>query len=740
MLDEIRTLPDKLLHNVEIFNTAKKVQIKLNYLAEVTHVTLKKAEYWIEFLEKQGLVEVIYPINVFATPKVRYLNKKKASQNYLALPDAKEKLAEYDIESDKLIANVRIWKVPSEDVSIYELVLPKIGPGTTAFLLGLLDEITKHIPISTDEVNDPKKMKQFMERSFDKLCQEIKQRLPEEKQEIINTLGSILLHKMYGLDEIDVFLADDQLEELAINGADQPISVYHKKYGWLKTLHIVSSENEIFNIASQIGRKSGQQINSLNPIMDARLLTGDRVASTIYPISTNGNTITIRRFSRKPWTVTQFVSKKRNLFSKEIAAFIWMAMQYELNVLIAGGTASGKTSMLNVLCSLIQPTNRVITIEDTREIALPQSLYWNWVPLNSRLPNPEGQGEISMLDLIVASLRMRPDRIIVGEIRRKQQAQALFEAMHTGHSVYATMHADTAHQVKKRLLEPPIEVPKTELGSLHLIVMQFRDRKTGRRRTLEVAEVIDLKDDIELNYLYRWHPRSDTFEKVNESKRIYEDLSLHTGLTPRDIEQDLREKEAVLQWMVDNSLEDVNQVGQVMRIYYKDKDFLIKSIRSKSSLPKILEKFEAKYPGEKLKKRAEEPHTNSNEIRKFMEKSRRVSGKKANQESGNKEGKKKSMTASKKTSTKANKKTTSRKTGKKITSKKPDRKKSTKKVKKAKPTKTKQLANKNRLSKKSNAKKPTRKKPTARKPNAKNPTNKKANTKKAEPTVEKYYD
>lgn len=391
-----------------------------------------------------------------------------------------------------------------------------------------------------------------------------------------------MVHRFYGLGILEIILADDFLEEIVINGSTEAISVFHRKFGWLKTTKFFSSELDIYNVSAQIGRKVGQQINSLNPIMDAHLLTGDRVASTIFPVSTSGNTITIRRFTRSPWSIVNFVSEDMHLFSKEIASLIWLCMQYELNVIVAGGTASGKTSVLNILSSMITPQNRILSIEDTREIQLPKALQWNWIPLSCKRPNAENQGEVTMLDLIVAALRMRPDRIIVGEIRKPEQAQALFEAMHTGHSVYATLHADTASQVVDRLKEKPMNVPETELEALHLIVMQYRDRRTGRRRTREVVEVVPAKDGISLNHLYRWQPRTDKFEKVNDSIRIFEELSLHTGMTPAEIQDDLDKKAEILTWLLDGKVFDHDAIGDIFRYYYKDSEWLYKESRTKT--------------------------------------------------------------------------------------------------------------------------------------------------------------
>lgn len=164
----------------------------------------------------------------------------------------------------------------------------------------------------------------------------------------------------------------------------------------------------------------------------------------------------------------------------EIAALLWLAIGYEMNVLISGGTGSGKTSFLNACMPFIPPNQRVISIEDTRELMLPEFLYWT--PLVTRTPNAEGKGEVSMLDLLVNSLRMRPDRIILGEMRKQQEAMVLFEAMHTGHSVYATVHADTSAETISRLVNPPLNVPPNLLKSVNLNVVMFRDRRKGIRR------------------------------------------------------------------------------------------------------------------------------------------------------------------------------------------------------------------------------------------------------------------
>lgn len=494
------------------------------------------------------------------------------------MAEEKKLIDSYSVLADMVPAKVTIWNIRSEVVPIYDISLPKVGSATTAILESATDELSTKVPMETDEVIDTKKAEELKQRFYGEIKAAVAKKtgLPDKQVEIFS---GIMLHKMYGLGDIDLIMADDMLEEIAVNGSKQPICVYHKKHGWCKTTKYLSDEAEIYNLSSQIGRKVGNDINTLNPIMDSHLLSGDRVASTLFPVSTMGNTMTIRKFARNPWTAIHFIDPAVNTLSLDIASFVWLAMQYELNILVAGGTASGKTSMLNTLCTFIPPTQRIISIEDTREIYLPKELHWNWVPLNSRLPNPEGQGQVSMLDLMVASLRMRPDRIVVGEVRRREQAEAMFEAMHTGHSVYATMHADNVEQVKRRLVEPPIAIPKAEIEALHLILVQYRDRRKGMRRTLELAEVLQgREDELGLNYLYRWQPRTDAFIKVNESIRVAEELNLHTGMTPKELTEDLRQKQAILGWMLKNNVKEVNEVGEIMRYYYKEQQTLLDAV------------------------------------------------------------------------------------------------------------------------------------------------------------------
>ncbi|MCK5452590.1 MAG: type II/IV secretion system ATPase subunit, partial [Candidatus Aenigmarchaeota archaeon] len=339
------------------------------------------------------------------------------------------------------------------------------------------------------------------------------------------------------------------------------------------------SEEAIYNNMAAIGRKVGRQITNIHPLMDAHLSTGDRVNATLFPISTKGNTITIRRFSRSPWTIINMIDPKVKTMSTEIAAILWLAIQYELNILVVGGTASGKTSLLNAIIPFMPPNQRIISIEDTREIQLPK--YLHWIPFSAREPNPEGQGGVSMLDLLANSLRMRPDRIIVGEIRRAKEAEVMFEAIRTGHSAYATFHSDTAEQAYKRLTNPPISLPEPLISALHLMLVQYRHRRKGIRRSLELAELIPLENmSNKVNVIYKWNARDDTFEKIGRYIRVLNEIHLFTGMNEIEVEENLKDKQTVLQWMLDKKIKTVNAVGKVFAEYYKNEKKIIDIAKS----------------------------------------------------------------------------------------------------------------------------------------------------------------
>lgn len=500
--------------------------------------------------------------------------KKKSSQKAVSKTVSKTgKIDSYDYMSKDIPITINIERVKGEFVPIYDVSISSISKTTEFLLERIRQELIKRVNLGIIDLTDAKNTEVIEQKFSETISDLIKKYFPDTDEETKNFLTSYLIAKSLGLGSIQLLMEDQNLEEIVVNQSTEPVWVYHKKHGWLKTNIFMRDEDQVRHYSSIVGRKVGRQITILEPLLDAHLDEGDRVNATLMPISTAGNTITIRKFSRDPWTITRLV--KYDTISPEAAAWIWMAMHYEMSAIIAGGTASGKTSALNCFANFFPPNQRIISIEDTREIKLPKFLHW--VPMNTRLPNAEGKGEVSMQHLLVNSLRMRPDRIIVGEVRRRQEAETLFEAIHTGHSVYATFHANNAKEAVERLTNPPIDVPKIMLPAISLIIVQFRNRRTGSRRTFQVAEILP---DSTPNVILQYDAKKDKLMQKNKSKAFMSTLKLYTGFTDAEIKKELAEKKQIIEYLVKNDVLDVDAVGRIIAEYYTDKQNLMRFVKA----------------------------------------------------------------------------------------------------------------------------------------------------------------
>ncbi len=534
------------------------------------------------------------PLLEKAMREVAETYEKRQPKSEKAKSAGEEKPAELDKKGivyswvcDNVPVKVTVKKTDTEFVPVYELETPKISAGTKALLKDIKENVIASYDFGDADMLDIVKMRKLKTIFAKKINEILTNEIPTISEEDKNTIAGMLVHDMLGLGVLEILLDDAQLEEIVVNNASEDIWVYHKTYGWLKTNLKIPGEEEIYNYAQKIGRVVGKEITTLNPLMDAHLISGDRVNASLFPISTKGGTITIRKFRRDPWTITDLISQ--GSFSYEVAAFIWNCMEFEISMIVSGGTASGKTSFLGAILPFIPPNQRVISIEDTREIELPKFLHW--VPLTTRTPNPEGKGGVSMLDLLVNSLRMRPDRIVVGEIRRRKEAEVLFEAMHTGHSVYATFHADTAEQTTRRLTSPPIGLPPEEIETLPLIVVMYRHRRLKLRRLFQLAELVGSREgdtDIGVNEIYKWEPTEDIIIPENDSVRIANELRMHSGMDESELKSEIDNRVEILKWLVSNKVRTVDEIGRIVSEFYYNKEKVYSIVKRKGKPSELL--------------------------------------------------------------------------------------------------------------------------------------------------------
>jgi pilus assembly protein CpaF len=308
---------------------------------------------------------------------------------------------------------------------------------------------------------------------------------------------TLLVNDMIGLGPLESLLADESVTDIMVNGSD---NVYVERGGKLERTEIRFRDNDhVMGIANRIANRIGRRIDETSPYVDARLPDGSRVHVITPPLALKGTTISIRKFSKVAITLEQMV-KQRNL-SAAMAGLLSIAARSRLNILISGGTGSGKTTLLNALSQLIEPEERIITIEDAAELRLQQP---HVVPLETRVTNIEGRGEVTIRELVRNALRMRPDRIILGEIRGAE-ALDMLQAMNTGHDgSLCTIHANKPRDAISRLenmvamagVNLPIKVVRTQIASAVNMIVQVARMRDGIRRITHIAELTGIEGDV----------------------------------------------------------------------------------------------------------------------------------------------------------------------------------------------------------------------------------------------------
>ncbi len=455
------------------------------------------------------------------------------------------------------------------DPKIYELVyeveepfLNKTEEKQKKQLISAMRDIINFDSIISKDVNS---LLEYIDKRLKLLSSEIGIGLSEESYKKIYYY---MCRDFIGFNETEPLLKDFFVEDIECNGINSPVYIVHRIYRNMRTNIFFKEENDLSNFVEKLAQRCGKYISYANPILDGSLPDGSRVNATYTKdITTKGPTFTIRKFTKVPWTPPQLLAF--NTLSPEMLAYLWILTEYKMNILIAGGTSSGKTTLLNALAFFIPSEARVVSIEDTRELNLPRE---NWLPSVARgATGLENSGEIDLFTLLKSSFRQNPDYVIVGEVRGKE-AYVLFQGMASGHSSISTIHADSVDTVIKRLETPPIELSPTLLNVLDCICIMTHAivDKQETRKLREIVEIINVNPDgIALtNTPFVWNPADDQFYFKKNSK-IFEKIMMRYGLTIDELEVEFRRRVNLMYQLFERKILKFKDVQRIIIEYHK---------------------------------------------------------------------------------------------------------------------------------------------------------------------------
>jgi flagellar protein FlaI len=400
-----------------------------------------------------------------------------------------------------------------------------------------------------------------------------KKRIVYTNYETFSVLEYTFVKEKVGLGIIEPLMRDVYLEDISCVGVG-PMFIVHKVFGSCETNVGFNTHAELDDYIQRLSERIGRPVSYRRPIVDAVLPDGSRI-NMVYggDVSMKGSNFTIRKFSPIPISITELCAW--NTLSFQEAAYLWLLLEEGLNVWVSGETASGKTTTMNAMTAFIRPDAKIVSIEDTPEVMVPQE---NWIREVTRISDDE-RSSIELYDLLKSALRQRPTFIIVGEIRGKE-GNVAFQAMQTGHGVLSTFHAHSVEKLIQRLTGSPIEIPKTYIDILNAIVVQsiVRNPKTGKieRRVLNINEIVGYEPvEQSFNYIeiFRWDPITDkhVFRGIGTSYLLEEKIATMRGIPRKRIKmiyEELDKRAEILKLLADKKVFDYYEVWSYMKKIY----------------------------------------------------------------------------------------------------------------------------------------------------------------------------
>ena len=486
------------------------------------------------------------------------------------------------------------WDENSKMV-IYNVIEPKLTKDEEKILKQISDGLVELVEVELSKMKNLSKAIQYLQEQTNKIIKSYGIKLtPSQYIKIIY----YIYRNFVGYNQINTIMEDPNIEDISCDGVGIPVFVVHRIYGSLKTNVIFDNPEDLRRFIVKLAERSGRYVSYAEPILDATLPDGSRVAATLASdVATRGSTFTIRKFGKNPFSpIDQIKLKTANA---EMLAYLWYLLEHSASMLIVGGVATGKTTFLNSICMFIPPEAKIVSIEDTRELRL---THEHWIPGLARtgfgipLPSGEKYGSVSLFDLLKEAFRQNPDYVIVGEVRGKE-AYVLFQGMASGHPSLSTFHAGSVDAVIKRLTLPPISLSPTLIESLDVIAVMVHAKQKGEsaRRIKEIEEILGIDENgkVKTNLIFRWNNSTDVYEKVNESIKLKK-IAEATGTTIEAVKKEVERRKKFLQWLYQKGIKDFLEVAKYINDYYKSPEKFSEVIGKVTEVKPVKKKVEIK--------------------------------------------------------------------------------------------------------------------------------------------------
>jgi flagellar protein FlaI len=393
-----------------------------------------------------------------------------------------------------------------------------------------------------------------------------------------------LKRDILGFGPIDPLFHDAFIEDITCGGPDKPIFVYHRYFEGLGTNIAFRDEEALDSFVMKMVHRAGKHVSAAHPIVDASLPGNHRLAALYKKeVTTTGSSFTIRKFREDPITVVDLINS--DVLDVDMAAYAWLMLDHKKSLMVIGSTGGGKTTILNAVTGLINPSYKIFTVEDVAEINIP---HVNWFSLVSRASfGLESQGEIGLFDLLKSGMRHRPDYILVGEIRG-EEAYVLFQAVATGHGGIATMHADDSEAAIRRLQQKPMDIPPAYVPLMNCIITVKRvklktesvDGRSASMTARRVTEVTEVLSHNSLASVFSWNPEYDGYVDNLSKSRHLPKIALDTGIDMDDIRDDLARRRDILNWLQTRGIRDYRGISKVVGMFNQERDRLMEKVKS----------------------------------------------------------------------------------------------------------------------------------------------------------------